>query len=65
MVDHEDNSLETVENLRDLGDFCLAWPEVRDLVGRETVEASNLPPASKALIAWLSSLADKVCRNGP
>ncbi len=59
------DSLPELDGLRDLGDFCIAWPELRELVAKDAIEASDLSEDAKEVVAWLSLLADKVCRQPP
>lgn len=63
MANGSKDALETLESLRDIGDFCIAWPQLRPFVSAERIGASDLPEDGKEVVRWLCLLADKVAEH--
>lgn len=56
----DDTSLE----IRDLSDFCLRWPELRNIVqASERNGFAADDPALRVVLRWLCLLADRVCQD--
>ena len=53
-------AIAALNSLRDLSDFCTCWPELRVLVADERIDVPGLPEETKATIAWLRQLAERV-----
>ena len=48
--------------IRDLSDFCLQWPDLREIVlSREREGFGTDDPDLRMVLLWLRLLADRVC----
>ena len=48
--------------IRDLSDFCLRWPDLREIVLRREREGFDPDdPDLRAVLRWLRLLADRIC----
>lgn len=61
-MSNENNGIPSLEKLkiRDLGDFCLQWPNIRDQISEEIIENNVNSNEMSDLVIWLFKLADKV-----
>ena len=55
--------LRAIREIRDLSDFCLKWPSLKEKVAPAALDGSGLPEASRQTIRWLALLADRVCHD--
>jgi len=53
------NAQEQTE-IRDLGDFCLQWSDLRGVVSEQELTQMPLDPRQREIVNWLRLLADKV-----
>lgn len=55
---------EEAPRIRDLSDFCLKWPELREIVlAREREGLAAEDTELQVVLRWLRLLADRVCRD--
>ena len=55
----------SIENIRDLGDFCESWPELRSLVMDYLESGAVSDPDVLATMTWLCHLSDRVYHQPP
>lgn len=58
---HDISSKKSLDDVRDLSDFCEAWPELREHVQlhiqSDAIEEAEL----RATLTWLCHLSDRIC----
>ncbi len=48
-------------SIRDLSDFCIRWPDLRQWVSDDALHGVSGPEDTLRTIRWLVLLADRVC----
>ncbi|MEO0636140.1 MAG: hypothetical protein AAFY73_05775 [Pseudomonadota bacterium] len=56
-----DAALQRVREIRDMSDFCEAWPQIRLLFDAECLDHRDDHPEIEQGLDWLISFADKLC----
>ncbi|EFL87561.1 hypothetical protein [Ahrensia sp. R2A130] len=56
-----DSALAQVRDLRDMSDFCDAWPQIKVLFEPSVFAARDGTPEIDQALAWLIEFADKLC----
>lgn len=51
----------SVDDLRDLSDFCQNWPTLSGKVKADSLADTGLEPDQVAVVQWLAKLADRIC----
>ena len=51
-------------DIRDLSEFCLEWPNLRECLNATAAPTEDWNPDAKNVLNWLIMLADRTCVLG-